>query len=305
MTKKRDTKSPASVLQRLRNACVEGQSVQNAQAIFILERFLARVARSPYQDRLVLKGGILLYLMLGQWVRPTEDLDFLAMRLPGDSMEQVLAEILGIDGEDGLIFDAKGMTWEDIREESGYPCRRFTIPYNFGPKHTHFIKLDLSFGDPVTPGPQAIELTTILADFTGGTVMGYPVETLLAEKIETLIVRGLANTRSKDIFDLWVLARTRTDLQMDRVAAALAATAAYRSTLLDPQCIALQPVFGLDARQQQLWSGYVQSRNLVVPPFPEVMACVQAFILPAVEYATTPGTRHTRWDPTEKEWRLI
>ncbi len=60
MTKKRETKSPASVLQRLRNACVEGQSVQNAQAIFVLERFLARVARSPYQDRLVLKGGILL-----------------------------------------------------------------------------------------------------------------------------------------------------------------------------------------------------------------------------------------------------
>jgi len=303
VTKKRDTKSPASVLQRLRNACVEGQSVQNAQALFVLERFLARVARSPYQDRLVLKGGILLYLMLGQWVRPTEDLDFLAMRLPGDSMDQVLSEILSIDGEDGLTFDAKGMTWEDIREESGYPCRRFTIPYRFGPKHTHFIKLDLSFGDPVTPGPQAIELTPILTDFTGGTVMGYPVETLLAEKIETLIVRGLANTRSKDIFDLWVLARTRTDLQMDRVAAALAATAAYRSTLLDPQCIALQPAFVKDARQQQLWSGYVQSRNLVVPPLPEVMACVQAFVRPLLERVVDATRVTTTWDPAALEWR--
>lgn len=303
MTKNRDTKSPASVLQRLRNACVEGQSAQNAQAIFVLERFLARVARSPYQDRLVLKGGILLYLMLGQWVRPTEDLDFLAMRLPGDSMDQVLAEILAIDGEDGLVFDATNMTWEDIREESEYPCRRFTIPYRFGPKHTHFIKLDLSFGDPVTPGPQAIELTPILADFTGGTVMGYPVETLLAEKIETLVVRGLANTRSKDIFDLWIIARTRTDLQLDRVAEALAATFAYRSTMPDPQCIALQPAFALDARQQQLWSGYVQSRNLVVPAFPEVMAYVQAFVRPVVERATSPSGRSAAWDPSAIEWR--
>lgn len=303
MTKKRDTKSPASVLQRLRNACVEGQSVQNAQAIFVLERFLARVARSPYQDRLVLKGGILLYLMLGQWVRPTEDLDFLAMRLPGDSLEQVLAEILSIDGEDGLTFDAKGMTWEDIREESGYPCRRFTIPYHFGPKHTHFIKLDLSFGDPVTPGPQAIELTPILADFTGGTVMGYPVETLLAEKIETLIVRGLANTRSKDIFDLWVLARTRRDLQMDRVAAALLATATYRSTPLDPQCIALQPAFALDARQQQLWSGYIRSRALLVPPFAEVMARVQAFVRPIVESTIASTNAEAAWDPATLQWR--
>jgi len=80
MTRPRDTKSPASVLQRLRNVCVEGQSVQNAQVLFVLERFLARVAKSPYRDRLVLKGGILLYLMLGQWTRPTEDLDFLAIR---------------------------------------------------------------------------------------------------------------------------------------------------------------------------------------------------------------------------------
>lgn len=302
MTKKRDSKSPASVLQRLRNACAEGQSVKNAQILFVLERFLVRVSRSPYRDRMVLKGGILLYLILGQWVRPTEDLDFLALRIPGETMEQVLADILAIDGEDGLEFDPGSMTWEDIREDSGYPCRRFTIPYRFGPSHTHFIKLDLSFGDPVTPGPRPIDLRPILADFGGGTVLGYPLETQLAEKLETLVVRGLANTRTKDLFDLWVLSRTCTGLRMESLVAALVATAHHRGSRLDPDCVALQPAFAADARQQRLWSSFVGLRNLVTPPFPEVMALVRGFARPILTSAEGP-VEATVWDPATLEWR--
>ncbi len=302
MIKKRDTKSPASVLHRLRNACMEGQSVQSAQTLFVLERFLVRVAQSRHQDHLVVKGGILMYLMLGQWVRPTEDLDFLAIQIPGDSMGKVLTEILAIDGGDGLEFDPDGMTSEDIREESGYPCQRFTIPYRFGAKHTHFIKLDLSFGDPVTPEPQAIAVHPILEDFQGGTVLGYPVETLLAEKIETMVVRGLANTRSKDLFDLWVLSRTQTDLHLNAVGEALAVTAAYRGTALTLECEALQPSFSQDPRQNQLWRAYVSSRGLVAPEFPAVMERVQAFVIPLVGKATGKGEEAV-WDPPLARWQ--
>jgi predicted nucleotidyltransferase component of viral defense system len=301
MTQKRNTKSPASILQRLRNACVPGQTVKNAQILFVLERFLARVAGSQYQDRLVLKGGILLYLMLGQWVRPTEDLDFLALRIPGEAMEQVLRDILAVDAEDGLQFDGAAITWEDIREDTGYPCRRFTIPYRFGDKHAHFIKLDLSFGDPVTPGPRPFEVHPILADFPGGMVLGYPTETLLAEKIETLVVRGLANTRSKDIFDIWVLSRTQQGLQLGATAAALAATATYRHTQLDPGCSALGSGFLSDTRQNQLWNAYVRSRSLVVPNFPEVMGRVQVFSKPVVGHVLQPGA-DAMWNPAASQW---
>jgi len=83
-------------------------------------------------------------------------------------MGQILAEILAMDAEDGLVFDTAGMTSEDIREDTGYPCRRYKVPYRFGARHAHFIKLDMSFGDPVTPGPQAIKVHPILADFQGG-----------------------------------------------------------------------------------------------------------------------------------------
>jgi hypothetical protein len=302
VTKKRDIKSPASVLQRLRNACVDGQSVQNAQVLFVLERILARVARSPYQDRLVLKGGILLYLMLGQWVRPTEDLDFLAIRLPSESLGQILAEILAVDAEDGLVFDTAGMTSEDIREDTGYPCRRYKVPYRFGARHAHFIKLDMSFGDPVTPGPQTIEVHPMLADFLGGRVLGYPMETLLAEKVETSVVRGLANTRSKDIFDLWVLARTRTDLYLAPIGLALAATAAYRGTSGKLEGAALLPSFCQDPRQAQLWKAFALGKGLAVPDFPEVMAAVQAFVAPMVAMAIHGGNDRS-WDPRAAQWQ--
>lgn len=302
MTKKGDSRSPASILQRLRNACVEGQSVKNAQTLFVLERFLARVARSRYQDRLVLKGGVLLFLLLRQWLRPTEGLDFLALRIPGEATENVLKEILAVEAGDGLEFDSSQMTWDDIREESGYPCRRFTIPYRFGARHIHFIKLDLSFGDPVTPGPRPVELTPILEGFVGGTVLGYPVETLLAEKIETFVARGLASTRSKDIFDLWTLCRTRADLRMEDTAKALAATATYRGTLLDPQCIALQPGFAEDPRQQKLWLSYVRPRNLVAPPFADVIGQVQSFVGLILEGAAgRPGAM--AWVPATMRWQ--
>ena len=299
---KRDPKSPASVMQRLRNARLDGQSVQNAQVLFVLERFLARVAHSPYQDRLVLKGGILIYLMLGQWTRPTEDLDFLALRIPSESLRAALAEILAVDLEDRLEFDAASMTSEEIREDSGYPCQRFTIPYQFGPNHTHYIKLDLSFGDPVTPLPQRLELHPILEGFQGGTVLGYPVETLLAEKVETVVVRGLANTRSKDVFDLWVLSRTRLDLRLGAIGEALTATAAYRGTAMALDCVALQPAFGLDVRQNQLWNSYVRSKALATPEFIDLVGTIQGFIRPMVAMALGQGT-DAIWDPAEWVWK--
>lgn len=301
MKKQRDLKSPDSVLQRLRNACLEGQSVQNAQVLFVLERFLARVAKSPYQDRMVLKGGILMYLMLGAWTRPTEDLDFLAMRLPGESLDRVLTEILSLDLDDRLVFDPEKMRSEEIREDSGYPCQRFTIPYRFGPKHTHFIKLDLSFGDPVTPSPRPFEVKPILEGFQGGTILGYPIETLLAEKIETLLVRGLANTRSKDLFDIWVLSKTELDLRLEPLGQALAATATHRATVLTLDGVALQPGFAQDERQQRLWNSFVTSKRLAAPVFQSLMPELQAFIRPIVAKAMGQG-EDGAWKPAEGCW---
>lgn len=308
MKKERDTKSPDSVLKRVSNRRVDGQSVDNAQILFVLERFLARVAGSRYRDQLVLKGGILLYLLTQRWNRPTEDLDFLALRIPSDTMEAVLTEILGIDLGDRLEFQPQAMTWEDIREDTGYPCRRFTIPFRFGPKHARQIKLDLSFGDPITPAPGLIEIPPMLDDFQGGQVLGYPVETFLAEKIETVLVRGLTTTRAKDLFDLWVISRTGLHLGLNAIAAALKATADYRaeiagraSSVLRMDATALQPSYGTDANLKRIWDAYTRSRHLVAPPYSEVVAEVQGFMRPVVQRCLGSGPE-ARWNPVAKNW---
>jgi hypothetical protein len=106
-------------------------------------------------------------------------------------LEAVLTEILEIDLGDRLEFQAHLMTSEDIREDTGYPCRRCTIPFQFGPRHARTIKLDVSMGDPITPGPKRFEVRSVLQDFRAEMVMGYPVETVLAEKVETVLARGL------------------------------------------------------------------------------------------------------------------
>ena len=308
MKKQPDTKSPESVLQRLNNRRLDGQSVQNAQTLFVLERFLARVAQSSYRDQLVLKGGILLYLLTQRWNRPTEDLDLMALRIPGESLERVLADILKMDLGDRLEFQPDKMTSEEIREDTGYPCRRFTIPFRFGPKYSQVIKLDLSFGDPITPGPKLIEFRPILEDFQGGLVMGYPVETFLAEKIETILVRGLATTRAKDLFDLWVISRIGLQVRLNAVSEALRATADYRagragrpSSVLNLDVSALQPAYGADANLTLVWDSYVSSKRLVAPSHAEVVAEVQTFVRPLVQRCLEAGADAV-WDPAEKRW---
>ena len=308
MKKQSDFKSPQSVLQRLSNGRLEGQSVQNAQTLFVLERFLARVAQSPYRDQLVIKGGILLYLLTRAWNRPTEDLDLLVLRIPGESLEQVLREILVIDLGDRLEFQADLMTSEEIREDTGYPCRRFTVPFRFGPRYAQVIKLDLSFGDPVTPGPRLIEFRPMLEDFQGGLVMGYPVETFIAEKVETLLVRGMATTRAKDLFDLWVISRVGSDLRLTPIAEALRATADYRAgrggradSVLNLGASALQGSYGLDANLTRIWDSYTRSKKLVAPPHPEVVAEVQDFIRPVVVQTLATGP-NAMWDFVQRRW---
>jgi len=308
MKKERDSKSPDSVLKRLSNQRRDGQSVENAQVLFVLERFLARVAQSRYRDQLILKGGILLYLLTQQWNRPTEDLDFLALRIPSESLEAALTEILAIDVGDRLEFQAQLMTWEEIREDTGYPCRRFTIPFRFGPRHARSIKLDLSFGDPITPGPNLIEICPTLDDFQGGSVMGYPVETFLAEKVETVLVRGLATTRAKDVFDLWVVSKTGLQLSLNAIAEALRVTADYRAeiagrtdSVLRLDASALQPSYGTDANLKRVWDSYTRSRHLVTPSYEEVVTEVQAFIRPMIHRSLEPGS-DAKWNPVQRDW---
>jgi len=303
MTRKPDPMSPESVLAKVRNQARPGLTPHNAQVIFILERFLARVAQSAHRNQFVLKGGILLYLTgKGPSTRPTTDIDMLAQRLPSDLLDQALAEISQVEVGDRIVFDPGAMTSEEIREEGVYPCRRYALPFTFGRHYQGVLKLDLSFGDPVYPAPRMISIPPRFPGQMGGELLAYPVEAILAEKTQTILVRGLLSTRAKDIFDVWNLARTETDLHLIPVVESLRVVASYRGTDLGLATIALTEEFAQSPIQNRIWNQFLNRERLVAPALPEVMLEFRGFMGPIHQALFDGNSVDLIWNLETRTW---
>jgi hypothetical protein len=149
---------------------------------------------------------------------------------------------------------------------------------------------------------------SVLTEFQSEPVQGYPLETYLAEKVETVLSRGLASTRAKDVFDLWVLSRSDLGLRLNEAAEALQVTSDYRAemtghvaSVLNLGASALLPTFGSDPTLKRIWNSYVGARNLVTPPYEEVVGEVQAFIRPLINRCIEPGL-DGGWNPLNRAW---
>lgn len=211
----------------------EGRGTQELLTLYVVERWLARLSESPYAEDFVLKGGMLL-AAFGER-RPTVDADALARNMPGDEQE-VSARIAAIaklpDSEDGVAFDTDTITTRIIRDEALYAGLRVAMDARIATA-TVKLRLDINFGDPITPAAQIVELPALRSGAPSIRVLGYPIETVLAEKVATAIDLGPANTRVRDYADIYVLTATR-DLQHCPVRAALLETARFRGTTIRP-----------------------------------------------------------------------
>lgn len=169
------------------------------------ERLLARVAHSPYRDQLVLKGGLNLYSRYGAAARPTVDVDLLGLRMSHhvDDVVRVFGKILQADLADGVGFDQE-LSARAIQEEANYPGVRLEPVARYSTAH-HQLQLDLSFGSAITPGPVELAFPALLGG-ESHSILGYPLETILAEKLAAAVELGQGNTRLKDFYDLyWIL----------------------------------------------------------------------------------------------------
>jgi Nucleotidyl transferase AbiEii toxin, Type IV TA system len=149
---------------------------------------------SEYRDHFVLKGGLLLTAVGTR--RPTRDVDVLARNIEDDEgrLLSVTKEVAAISVDDGLFFDASSARTTVIREQEVYPGTRIVIPATLSTARLQ-LRLDINVGDPVAP--REITYPTVLSD-EPFTLLGYPVETIVAEKVDTMITRGDANTRERD-----------------------------------------------------------------------------------------------------------
>ena len=199
----RDTAAGRAYLDLQNRARREGRGTQELLTIYVVERWLARLSRSPYVNDFILKGGMLLAVFDSR--RPTVDADALARNIAADeqTVRQRVTEIASIsDPDDGVEYLTDTATTALIRDDALYSGVRVTMTARIATAQVK-LRLDINFGDPVTPGPQLIDLPALRPGTEAIRILGYPVETVLAEKLTTAIELGPASTRVRDYADIF------------------------------------------------------------------------------------------------------
>ena len=200
------------------------------QRRYMLDRFLERLSLSPYRDFFILKGGMLISGMVGIAARATQDLDATVKGLPLtlEHMRQVMEEIAATDVGDQITFSVSsaGAIMEDAEYEGVRIGMRAQLQNMSVP-----IKIDISTGDAITPEEISFDYSLMFEE-RHIDILAYPIETLLAEKIESMLVRANANSRMRDFYDMHLLYRIQgAGIDAKTLSAALRATAEKRKTI--------------------------------------------------------------------------
>jgi len=193
---------------KIRNISKEKRiSAQIILQNYMMERLLERISNSPYKSSFILKGGMLISAMIGLESRTTMDIDATIRNYPltEKNIQRIFNEILALDINDGVSFKLKWIN--EIRENDIYSGFRISMDC-FYDTLTVPIKVDLTSGDMITP--HAIEYKyKLLMEERWISIYSYNLETILAEKIETVLFRGVLNTRSRDFYDIYKLSKLR------------------------------------------------------------------------------------------------
>ncbi|TIU90432.1 MAG: nucleotidyl transferase AbiEii/AbiGii toxin family protein [Mesorhizobium sp.] len=251
---------------------------------YAIERFLYRLSISPYQDRFVLKGAMLMTTWFDVPFRPTRDLDLLGYGDPeADGVLRIFAEVSTIEANDGVVFDSESLAVDRIREEMEYGGLRFRLNANIGGA-TVRVSVDIGFGDATEPGLEELDYPVLL-DNPIPHLHAYSRETVIAEKFQAMVMLGRANSRMKDFYDVWTLARA-TAFDNDRLAAAIAATFKRRRTEIPIDAPdALTADFANDPAKQQQWAAFVRGVGEEIPSLAETITQLAAFLMPIAAIA--------------------
>ena len=197
---------------------------------YMMERFLARIAQSEYKNNFILKGGMLVSALVGVEARATMDIDTTvrSLSLTKEVASSIIKEIAETDLDDGLTFSITKI--EDIMEEHDYAGIRFTLEVTLE-KLRDTIKIDVSTGDEITPA--AIEFSyKMMFDDEKLDIWSYNLETVLAEKLETIVARSTLNTRMRDFYDIHILwTEMQSEINLKILEQAIINVARKRGTL--------------------------------------------------------------------------
>lgn len=273
----------ASVRARLLDrARAERSDFQILLTRYALERLLYRLSVSEHRDRFILKGAMLFVTWVDDPFRPTRDLDLLGQ---GDNDVEAIANTFRAIcvepvADDGVAFDVAGLQAAPIREEVEYGGVRVRTTATIAGARVP-IQIDVGFGDAVTPAPVEIDYPTLL-DNPAPHLRAYPVETVVAEKFEALTTLGMANSRLKDFYDLWLIAQM-FELRQLALIEAVRRTFERRGTALPLNTpVGLTDEFAAAWAAQ--WRAFLGRERMAAAPdaFAVVIADLREFLMPLV-----------------------
>ena len=249
--------TPEQIKGRIKSVAKQNNAdARTLMRIYMMERFLERLAQSEYRDNFIIKGGILVTAMIGVAHPSTMDIDtsMKNLNLSAEDALRVVNQVKDIDLDDGVSFEVKDVS--NIMDEMEYPGIRVTMNANVGRLITP-LKIDISTGDVITP--RAIEFNyDLLLEDRSISLWSYNLETILAEKLQTVLARGILNTRMRDFYDIRMLLDTYEDKVNKAVLKdAFAATCKKRGTdHLQEQAEEIIKIIEADEQLQVLWRAY-------------------------------------------------
>jgi hypothetical protein len=290
----------ASVRHRLLElARKRGEDFQIVLTHYAIERLIYRLSCSDHRDQFILKGAMLFQVWPDQPHRPTRDLDLLGKGEPSlERVARVFREVCEVPvQDDGLSFTAASVNAERIREDQIYEGVRVKCLAHLGQARID-LQIDVGFGDAVVPRPIKVIYPALL-DFPAPTIRAYRWPTVVAEKFQAMVALGIANSRMKDFFDLWLLANNMS-FDGPGLCRAIQATFRRRKTPLPMEPpLALTPAFGTDVSKVKQWEAFVKRGKLHVGDvtLEQVCTILNRFLLPPAKAFAAREPFPALWPP--------
>ena len=265
------------------------------------ERFLFRLSLTPYKDKLVLKGGLLLVGLGFPQSRPTRDIDLLGlMNNDLETVSGIIKKIGNKSIDDGLMFNLDGLNYEILSQDSDYPGLRFRFTGYLGQAQIP-MQIDIGFGDQVIPEIKEIEFPTLLG-MEPPRISAYSIESVVAEKFEAALDLADLNSRMKDFYDIWVLSNNY-EFDGNVLREAITATCSRRQTIIETQAEIFSAGFANRIDKQTQWGAFIRKGIFEQAPetFILLMKEIRTFLFPLAESIEKHQSFNKRWT-IDREW---
>lgn len=305
MTPSRDPVAQSVHDRLLRTAHDRKEDFNSLLVRYGAERFWYRLTTTRHAKRFILKGAMLFLLWRDRLHRPTRDLDLLgAGEITEGTLRVIFTEVCDAPVQaDGLTFEPASMIVQEIRENQIYRGLRCRVRGWLGNARGD-VQIDVGIGDTVTPQPIESVFPTLL-NMPAPRVMVYPLETVVAEKLDAMVQLGLRNSRMKDFFDLW-LALNEFDFDGRVLAEAARRTFERRGTQMEAEPIFLTDSFAGDPTKTTQWRAFLRRSGLTgtPPDFRKIIEEVRAFLWPLVSAIAAGRGFQMHW-PRGGDWQPV